>query len=248
MPRELVLAVIVASASLQACSFFVIPIPGSVTRKVSDLVTGDKGANCVSTSTKVGDQKRELDGSIATVKSLSGVSQRCTDVRYPIRAELEVVPDTVAEGAPPSAFASPIHFKLSDGWQAEPLADAEFKRGWYAKAQNSHKDAIATLSARTHEGITDMTAYMKMRKADVLGVLADPVVVEDVHEVEINGHPAYRYVVKGTADNGKAVALVGTVIEGPKDIAIITATTYATNFDGRKVAMEQIAGQVVGFR
>jgi hypothetical protein len=246
MNRKPVLLLVIASVSVQGCFFFV--IPGSVTGKISDAITGAKGANCVRESTKVGDQIRGPDGNIGTVKSLSGTSQRCTDERYPIRAELEFVPDTVTQGAPPSVHISPIHFDLSAGWQVQPLADMDLKGGWYAKVRNRHIDAVAVLSARTHDGITDIADYTQTRKAALLRAITDPVPVEEVHPIEINGRPAFRYVVKGKDKSGKPATFVATIIEGPDDVAIVIVYTYATNFDERKEAMKQLSEQVVGFR
>ena len=82
MTKTLLLAVF--ATTLQGCWF--VFIPGSVVGSVTDAVTGAEGRNCVGANAKVGDRVRLLDGSIGTVKSLSGESSRCPDSRFPIRA------------------------------------------------------------------------------------------------------------------------------------------------------------------
>jgi len=71
---------------LSGCWF--IFIPGSAVGAISDGITGSKGEYCVSNSVKVGDQIKNANGAILTVKSLSGISSRCKEADKPIRAEL----------------------------------------------------------------------------------------------------------------------------------------------------------------
>lgn len=71
---------------LQGCWF--IFIPGSAVGAISDGITGAKGEYCVGTSIKVGDKIKKSDGTVLTVKSLSGTSTRCKESEKPIRAEL----------------------------------------------------------------------------------------------------------------------------------------------------------------
>ena len=246
MNRKAIALAAVVSLTLQGCFFFV--IPGSVTGKISDAVTGAKGANCVSATNKIGDKIRGPDGSIGTIKSLSGTSSRCTDARYPIRAEIVFAPDTATPAAPPSVYVSPVRFDSLVGWDSAPLSDAQSKAGWYAKIRNRNIDAEALLSATTHDGITDMDAYAQTRKTALLTAITDPVPIEQVHQLEINGLHAYRYIVTGKAKNGQLATYVGTIIEGPKDIAVIVTYTFAANYDQQKDALAQISLHVVGFR
>ena len=80
------LLTILLCSQLSGCFFFL--IPGSVTGKVEDGITGARGNYCVATNAKVGDKIKLPDDSILYVKSLSGESARCTAPEYPIRAEL----------------------------------------------------------------------------------------------------------------------------------------------------------------
>jgi hypothetical protein len=74
-------------SSLQGCWF--IFIPGSVVGAITDGISGAKGEHCVGNSVKVGDKVKKSDGTVLTIKSLSGTSTRCKESDKPIRAELE---------------------------------------------------------------------------------------------------------------------------------------------------------------
>lgn len=85
--RHVVIAA-VAAPMLSGCFF--VWIPGSLIQKVSDGITGSEGEHCVSRSAQVGDRISLPDGKVATVKSLSGTSVRCTKPEMPIRAALAI--------------------------------------------------------------------------------------------------------------------------------------------------------------
>lgn len=222
-------------------------IPGSVTGKVSDAITGAKGANCVGAANKVGDKIRGSDGSIGTIKSLSGTSGRCTDARYPIRAEIEFAADTVSPAAPPSTYVSAVKFSAPEAWASKPLTDSQSKAGWSEKIANRNIDVEALLSATTHAGITDVSAYTATRRAALLGIVTDAE-APNIVSIEINGRHAYRYVVTGKTAAGQKATYVGTVIEGPKDIAVMLAYTFAANYATQKDAIGELSDHVVGFQ
>jgi hypothetical protein len=77
---------LVACTQLSGCFFVFIPV--SLIAKASDAVTGAEGEHCVGRAAVVGSKIRDKDGSIYTVKSLSGTSVRCTNPDMPIRAAL----------------------------------------------------------------------------------------------------------------------------------------------------------------
>lgn len=77
---------LVVCAQLGGCFIF---IPGGLIAKVSDGITGDTGAHCVSTTVKVGDKINMGYGGTGVVKSLSGRSMRCNSEDKPIRALIE---------------------------------------------------------------------------------------------------------------------------------------------------------------
>ena len=73
-------------AALPGCRY--IFIPGTVIGGVSDLVTGDRGFHCITSSSKVGDSINLTSGGSLVVQSISGKSRRCSNDQYPIRALL----------------------------------------------------------------------------------------------------------------------------------------------------------------
>jgi len=236
----------VTALSLQGCFFFV--IPGSVTAKISDAVTGAKGANCVAVTVKVGDRVRMADGSIGMVKSLSGTSSRCTDAERPIRAEIVGAPDGSAP-APrtpaPTPYVSNLRLTLPAGWESKPVPESAAKV-WFLYAVNRNTDVYAALSATTHDGITDMLAYTQTRRAAAIGDLTDAVPSE-ISQIEINGRRAFRYSVTGKLKAGQTITRLLTIIEGPKEIALLNTWTFAANFAQQQDAMAQLAENVVGF-
>lgn len=236
-------ALVVAYILLQGCFFFV--IPGSVTSKISDAVTGAKGANCVGAGAKVGDRIRLPDGSVLTIKSLSGTSDRCTAPQYPIRAELVASTDVAASPAP-APYVSNLRLNLPVGWESKPMPENLARSGWFVYAINRNTDVYATLAATTHEGITDMLAYAQSRRAALIGNLTDAVPSE-ISQVEINGRRAFRGTVTGKVKTGQTVTYLGTVIEGPQEIAVLLTWTFPANFGQQEDAMGQLAENVVGF-
>lgn len=82
------LAALLGVAPLLTGCWFIF-IPGSVISAASDALSGAEGENCVASHIKVGDRIKLDNGSIGTVKSLSGSSTRCQGV-YPVRAKIEM--------------------------------------------------------------------------------------------------------------------------------------------------------------
>jgi len=81
---------ILATTQLAGCWF--VFIPGSLIAHASDSITGDSGEHCVSRSVQPGQTIRLTTGQTGTVQSVSGVSVRCPDAAYPIRAAVGVNP------------------------------------------------------------------------------------------------------------------------------------------------------------
>src|SRR5690349_21588412 len=85
---HLVIAAALLCATTQANAWFFFFLPGSVTSKIGDAITGAEGENCVKAIAKVGDVLTSPSGNTATIKTLSGTSSRCRDPNLPIRALL----------------------------------------------------------------------------------------------------------------------------------------------------------------
>ena len=81
-----VVVVAIGCTLLSGCLIF---IPGSVVGAISDSVTGDEGAHCVSSSTFVGQRVNMPYGGSGVIKSISGRSIRCKDPANPFRALID---------------------------------------------------------------------------------------------------------------------------------------------------------------
>ena len=243
--RPLALASLtVACAALQGCFFFFL-IPGSVTSKISDAVTGAKGANCVATTVKVGDRVRMPDGSVGVVKSLSGTSNRCTDLERPIRAEIVASADATSSSAAGS-YVSRLRLNLSNDWESQLLTNQQKKNGWSLYAINRNIDVGVLFRAAPHSGITDMATYVETRRIESKPQATDAVMSEVSH-IEVNARSAFRYTVTATQPNGSLVTVIVTFIEGSDEIAQLNTWTAAANFDHQKNTMEQLSENIVGF-
>jgi hypothetical protein len=120
------------------------------------------------------------------------------------------------------------------------------KAGWHTYAVNRNTHVGALLSATSHDGITELLAYAQTRRAALIGNLTDAVPSE-VSPIEINGRRAFRSSVTGKVKTGRTVTYLGTVIEGPREIAVLLTWTFPANFEQQKAAMAQLSESVVGF-
>lgn len=220
---------------LNGCFFFV--IPGSVTGKISDAVTGAKGANCVGTNAAVGDSVRMGDGSAGRIKSLSGKSGRCNDPSLPIRAEIERIPT-------PPAFRPSAHLTPQSGWALSPLP-AGGSPDWRDYMTNPTTSCYAAIASASHAGISDLAAFTETRRTIMRNELAESS-ASDIVPVTAAGHPAMRFTVSGKLKSGPAIARVVTVVDGATEIVIVNAWTVTPNFDAQRTALAQIADQVSG--
>ena len=102
--NNFLLLLILSLVSFSAQAWFFLYIPGKTVDSIKDVVTGDKGENCVGMGVMVGDVIQLSDGSNHSVISVSGKSSRCKqNPLLPIRALLSGnVNPTVSSKAPSS--------------------------------------------------------------------------------------------------------------------------------------------------
>jgi hypothetical protein len=152
-----------------------------------------------------------------------------------------------AAPVPPKApYVTSVRLNLPAGWQAQPLPENLAKAGWQAYTVNRNADVGALLSVTTHDGITDMKVFAQTRRAALINSLTDAVPSE-ISQIDVNGRRAFRASVTGKVKAGQTFTYLGTVIEGPKEIAVLLTWTFPANFDQQKDAMGQLAESVVGF-
>jgi len=213
-------ALLLLLAANNANAFFFLFIPGSMTGKITDALTGSEGENCVGPNAKVGDTIRLPNGNLSTVKSLSGTSSRCTQPEFPIRAMLT---PKVTPTSDLNRYIAKAGIDLPSGWEPIELPERQRANGFFFGAKNSSLDAGLGLSARKREGIADMLTYFKSRRDDQISRLNDAQSGE-IETLEINGRPAWRCEIRGTGkSSGKEVTFMLTILDGGSEIVILNA-------------------------
>src|SRR5450830_106176 len=200
-----VLATVLASNSAHAFFFFF--IPGSVTDKIADAFTGSEGDNCVGPQVKVGDNIKLPSGGIASVKSLSGTSSRCTQPEFPIRALLGTVDRASIANVPGGGI------ELPEGWAPMPLNASLKAKGIFFYASNTTIDASMILSAVPGSRVTDIAEFVKARRNAQISNLNDAHATE-TEQLIVHGMPAWRFEVRGISRvTGNDVTFLGTIID-----------------------------------
>ena len=88
-------------------------------------------------------------------------------------------------------------------------------------------------------------AFAIGRRGGQASRLADATMTQ-VSQLQINGKPALRYEVTGTAKNGTRITYLTTVIEGATEIAFLNTWTSTANFEYQKEAMGRLSQAVQG--
>lgn len=241
MKRLLLCAVLLTSFLSEAHAFFFFFLPGSVTGKVSDALTGAEGDNCVSANAKIGDNIRISNGDVRPIKSLSGTSVRCTNAEFPIRALLgPALPSNLP------LYESKAILPLPDGWESKPLNSEQKAAGAFLLAINKTTDTGLMLSGLSHKGITDMEAFVASRmsgQANRLGKAEESEIVK----LTVNGVPAWRFSVTGLSKaNALKYTYLATIFDAGDEIIYLSSWTTAWDFPKQKETLENIAGRVVG--
>ena len=98
--RLIFIGALALCTQLGGCFVF---IPGAVVGKVADSLTGDSGEHCVTRATKIGDKIRDQNfNKVYTVVKVSETaSSRCTNLDYPMRAEMAMEMERKQAALPP---------------------------------------------------------------------------------------------------------------------------------------------------
>ena len=243
--------------SFDAQAWFFFFIPGAVTSKISDSMTGAEGDNCVGQQVQVGDAVRLSNGSLMTVKSLSGTSYRCTDPNLPIRALLELrtsPPTANASVSPISTVATTeARLDLPDTWEQKPLTDRMKAGRNVLFATNSTTDSSLLLATVRRSEIGDMATYAKTRRAMVATILEETV-QSPVKQLTINGASAWQFEGSGKPRSGSPaplsvgtpIVVLQTIYEGSQEIVIVNTWTIAANYPNQKAELQRIANSLTG--
>lgn len=245
--------------------FFFFTIPRSVTSAMADVLTGSEGENCVGTNVNVGSTIRLSGGNSMTVKSLSGISERCTQPEFPIRAMLSpsniaasvpsaftAAPLTAGNSAPtpPSqpqtAFTSSAGIDLPVGWSSSELTADLKSKGFFFSATNRTIDAGLLLNSTRRAGITSLMELSKSRRVAQLANLKDAR-ASDIEELQINGFPAWRFEVTGTGTKGRDFSYLVTLIDTGVEIVDIHAFMLSASYGEHREELRSLASNIKGF-
>ena len=237
--KQLISAGILAYAfsANTANAFFVVFVPGAALDRISDAFTGAEGDYCVKLSVKVGDKFRLKDGSIAVVKSLSdGMSPRCRSTIMPIRAVL-------APAMP--EFSSKAGIELPEGWTPQKVSEQLRSRDIFFYASNKSLEAGLIMSAIPRAGIGDIDEFVKNRESSQAAKLTGTQASE-IEQLNINGMPAYRFVVSGTTQTGKNMTYHATLIDSGSEIVYLNSWIYTVNYPDHRTELGKLAYDVIG--
>lgn len=234
------LTVLGLTASSSAYAWFFIFIPGSVTRAISDSITGSKGNICVKEGTQVGEIITSGTGNTAKVISLSGTSSICRNPALPIRAELEFN----------YSFSSKAGIDLSDDFQPSTLTALEMFNGMLLKAASkSTKNHGIQISATSKKMNTDIEMIANnMERSSLNNQKLKDVTSARSEKLTINGRKAVRFEISATLSGifGQRVTYQYTVIEGDNEIVVVDVYAPVDYMESNRPDLQKIAERVSG--
>lgn len=229
-----------------AHAWFFIWIPGSLTGRISDAITGSEGEHCVGTSTKVGDVIRLSDGVYYTVKSLSGSSVRCNVSSHPIRALLS--PNS-RSAITEEKIETRATIELPDGWIQQPLSDQLRASSTVLFVVNKTIDAGLIMTSLNRVSVTDMEVYLaSIRNGE--SDRFDNIEISELIKININGVNAWQYELTAnlrTALRPK-IRYLKTFYEGDEEIIHVASWTTASNYNSQRETLLKIANSVTGLK
>ena len=236
--RTISLAILLlAAASTNANAFFFFFLPGSVTSKIGDALTGSEGENCVSATAKVGDTLTSNSSNTAIIKSLSGASSRCPDSNRPIRALLQFN----------YSFSSKAGIELPEGFKPKELTPTEMFNGVLLNAQENSKRVGVFVSAQPRKQDGDGGGLAK-NIATALIAAVENGKTSDEEEITINGLHAYRFRMVGKSKGmfGRSFTYVVTVLVGNDEFVQINANCLTGDFEKYKDMLDHFAYDIKG--
>lgn len=237
--RAISLAILLLTAVSTNANAFFFFIPGFVTAKIADAVTGSEGENCVGSTAKVGDIISLPNGGTVMIKSLSGQSIRCTQPDHPIRALLDMSD---------SSFGSKVGINLPDGWELIALTEQQKYGGWLLMAKNPLVNGSGlSIGVSKRKDVPDMMAVVTNARLSQANKVAEPHQSE-IEQITVNEMRAWRYEITGKMNGlfGSKHTYLTTIIEGDQEIVIVTVWTSADTFEKQKETLKRMAENVSG--
>lgn len=200
--------------------FFIIP-----TGKISDLITGAEGNNCVTNAAKVGDRLPLANGKVGEIISLSGTSTRCTNGTQPIRALIEPV------DIPPVETTFTIEMPV--GMELKALTDTNRFNRVVTWAEKKEPDSgFQVFSVKKHT-VPDINEYAEKRRAGLLLAVLDGKITP-ITSTKINQISALQFEVSGAFKNGSDAKYFVTILDGQDEVVQVIMWTKIDSYDLQK--------------
>ena len=220
------LVVFLFSVGTAHAFFFIIP-----TGKISDLITGAEGDNCVTNTAKVGDKIILAGGKVGEIKSLSGTSTRCKVETLPIRALIEPVEIPTVQ--------TTLVINLPEGYQDTPLTDSSRFNGLASSSTQKETESGIQRSSFPKHTVTDINDFAVKRKSFFLVNLIDGK-ESPVTSTKINGVPALQFEVSGAFKNGTDAKYFVTIFDAQDEVAMLTMWTRIASYDEKKAEFSNV--------
>jgi hypothetical protein len=226
-----------ALTSSNANAWFFFFIPGSVTSKIGDVLSGAEGENCVAASAKIGDVITSPSGNTATIKSLSGTTSRCQNPNLPVRALLGFQYN----------FSSKAGLEIPEGYEQRSLTDTLRFQGFILKAENPSKRTVFLVNTRKRDAKTDPKAIMHSISENMARMVDDPKMGSE-EELTINGMKALRFEMTGKNKGifGPTYTYLVTTLVGTNELLTINAYAPVDGYPNEKEGLAQLAAGVKG--
>jgi hypothetical protein len=164
---------------------------------------------------------------------------------------LTVTAHFISSGTPiaeptPTPYISRLSLNLPSGYTSQPVPEIWASGGVTVYAVNRQINVAVMMSAKSREGIPDFAAYAQSRHAGVIATSKGGPVSE-LSQIEVNGRRAFRDTFVTTESNGETYIYLTTTIEGPNEIATVSAWTYPQNHDRQRGEMAHLSDEIIGF-
>jgi hypothetical protein len=153
---------------------------------------------------------------------------------------------TIRTGPTPAPYVSKLSLNLPAGYTSQPVPEIWVKGGALVYAVNRNNNVAVMLSAKSRDAIRDVAAYAQSRQAGVIAASKGGQVSE-LSQLEVDGKREFRFTFVNTESNGETYINLITIIEGPTEVATLSAWTYPPNYDRQKGEMAHLSDQVIGF-
>ena len=220
-----------------ANAWFIFFIPGSITRGVTDAITGAKGNICVQETANVGDVVPSAAGNTMKILSLSGTSTSCRNPALPIRADVEFT----------FTFKSTAGVNLPDEFEAKSLTDLQRYNGTLlvATSKNTRNKGLV-ITSREKKANSDPQMIASAIETSQISLLAEGA-SKNAERLTLNGSNAWRFEVHGKIKGifGTDMVYTITLLEGDNEILVVNAYSTQSDYEREKEGFHKI---VLGIR